>query len=164
MAAILERDATELSRLMPLDIQDIIKQSYRSTPHPGISMNPTEFIRGMLERIYLDGHYDDLSFHLEDDEEPESYLNSGLFDMFLSYETHIDLINRRNCEYNGRYFYGEDEKLLSQRQYEYARNRVLDALVKKAIDLFSDWQGTTSPMDPNDYRGLLFKSLRDYLL
>lgn len=73
--------------------------------------------------------------------------------MLLSYETHLDPVDRRNCEYAGSCFKGEDGKFLTQEQYIYARNRILDALVRKAIDVFSSG---------GDGR-LFFTSLKNYL-
>lgn len=59
MVAIAEIDQTHLGELISEGIQDILKQSYRSTPHKSLSMTPNEFVVGMLKRLYDDGNYDD---------------------------------------------------------------------------------------------------------
>ncbi len=166
MAAVLDTDRAHLGELIPVGIQDILKQSYRSTPHTKLLMTPDKFVEGLLKTLYHDGNYnDDFALTpLEEGEEPSSHLNSGLFNMFLSYETHLDLVDRRNCEYAGKYFKGEDDKLLTPEQYAYARNRVLDALVRKAIDCFSEWKGIEPPESSTDNERLFFTSLKDYII
>lgn len=88
------------------------------------------------------------------------------FREFLQLETHFDLVDRRGYTWdNSRWIFTDKTglKLFVEGHFE-ARNRVMDAFVRKAVGFFLEWKGINPPEGSNDNRKLVFSSLADYLV
>lgn len=86
------------------------------------------------------------------DKRYQEYDKIGVFQGWIRFETHLAmerLLAKKPMEIN-------DAK------YQQIRTTVVEAVARRAIELFSDWKGPYSPKDPDDKRNLL-TSLEPYI-
>ena len=86
--------------------------------------------------------------------------NGEAFNKWVRDETHLAL-ERADFKWDQKQNRFNSDGDFNQ-VYQQARKRVLEAVVGRAVELFRDWQGQTSPQTRNDTRNLR-DSLEAYL-
>lgn len=142
--------------IIPEEDAKRLAQIYERAPHEGLKLSPENFILELSYRFYTEWCMNTPGNSHKD------YAGEG-FVIFAKNETHYEL-ERRGFSWN------KDEKIfrdslghaLSNKDYEYVKERVLEAIVKRAVLLLRDWKGIYSPEDKNDKRNLR-NNLKEYM-
>jgi hypothetical protein len=130
---------------------ELLMDLYDSLPHPNLHNLNWDFVNDVDSRIYTEWCM------CTGWDKHAKYEGEG-YTAFVREQTHLEL------ERKG-YLWNEQEKrfenLKNNEQYEQSRHRVLGGLALRAIELFSDWNGETSPPSRVEGTGSAIRCIYD---
>ncbi len=117
---------------LPVDDFRSLLDIYQEIPHQGLNLEPVRFVFNIDYRVYAEWCMG-VGEGLNHWEKHNNYQGEG-FTSFMDKEVHYELEKQRSEGDRG-----------THEGYLRARQRVLGGLVLRAVELFSEWDGTSPP-------------------
>lgn len=138
-----------VAKTTPESWRTVFYEIYSSTPHERLTMTPSKFVDEIAWRFYTEGCLNKDGFN------PDKYNGEALKE-FVARESYFAL---ERATKKGLL----EQPPLNENSVEKISTKVLESIVKRAIELFSDWKGDMEPPKGSDDKRNLRDNLEAYI-
>jgi hypothetical protein len=145
-----QREKERVAKTTPKCWRNILLGIYDNTPHERLFTTPSQFVDDIAWRVYIEA-----CLNPEEKFDPDNYRGEALMG-FVGREIYFasERASRKGLLEQPPLNKNSDEKIFS---------KVLEGVVKRAIELYSDWNGITQPPKGSDDKRNLRDNLEPYV-